>query len=333
MKRYILLFALFLVYGCAERTAWIETVPGTEIDFTSDVEWIDIPADSIGIPEMMVSYGPYVIWSESQTDAPLRIYNIDTRNLMSPLKRGRAANELLNINQLFTTEEGFAIVDNFKDRVSMYRMSADTCNHVRDISAEGFVTVLAVGDMLVGTLKSASRYGITDGKGKGITGFGDYSEYGLSVESGSELLAGQMCVNGHSGRIATFSCYTAAYDIVDYRDTVTVCSKVLDMSAFDDHGQKYTTMRPESKVGFVSLASNDEAIYALYDGKELKYYMENHGTRLRGNDICVFDWDGNYIRRLHSEYPVSCMAWNKDRKSLYLYVLDDNGEFRIGKMK
>ena len=125
---------------------------------------------------------------------------------------------------------------------------------------------------------------------------------------------------------------SGAYEIVDYRDTATVCSKVLEMSSFNDHKGRYLSMRPDSKTGFISVASNAKYIYTLYDGKELSYYMSNPGIGLRGHNICVFDWDGNYVFRLHSADPVRCISWNEERQSLYLCVLTDSGEYRFGEI-
>ena len=333
--RYIVfIMSLMMLTGCRNSSAWLNDVPDIKIDFASDVEWIDVPTDSISDPEMMVAFGEYLLWVDNQLASPVRIFDGSTGEISSPVQTGRASNEMLDVQEVLRTEAGFALEDTFKKRLYFYQK--DTVSGIWEQSASTdvseFCWVSIAGDTVVGQLMDGTgRYGVKS-PGQEIQRFGDYSQYGLDNASGWGLMMGHSAVNAVSGRYAVFSCYTGAYEIVDYRDTATVCSKVLEMSSFNDHKGRYLSMRPDSKTGFISVASNTKYIYALYDGKELSYYMSNPGIGLRGHDICVFDWDGNYVFRLHSADPVRCISWNEERQSLYLCVLTDSGEYRFGEI-
>uniref|UniRef100_UPI003FF0F3BF BF3164 family lipoprotein n=1 Tax=Candidatus Cryptobacteroides bacterium TaxID=3085639 RepID=UPI003FF0F3BF len=89
------------------------------------------------------------------------------------------------------------------------------------------------------------------------------------------------------------------------------------------------SMRPDSKINFISVTSSDNYIYALYDGNMIQYYIEHKGEVPSGKYICVFDWDGNYVKCYQSRFPIRSLSWNPDDKNLYGCVLADDGEYRI----
>lgn len=109
-------------------------------------------------------------------------------------------------------------------------------------------------------------------------------------------------------------------------------SEKLEDFSFDGKVGGQVLMGPESKLNFISVSSSETYIYALYDGKDLNYYMSNQVDSPSGNTICVFDWDGNYVKSVHLDYPVTCIAWNPDDNSLYISVLMDC-DYRIGTIK
>lgn len=331
--KIIVLGSVVMLSGCGPASDWIKDAPVHDIDFNADVRWADVPQDSISRPEMLVSFGPYILWADNSLDRPVWIWNEDTGELSSPVMSGRASNEILDVQEIMQTPDGFALMDTFKKRLYYYRLDPNSAEWRQENSEDTkeFCWVTVAEDTIVGQLMDGTaRYGVKPA-GEGLRRFGDYSEYGLANGAGWGLLMGHGTANASQGLYAVYSCYTSAYSIVDYRDTATVCSRSLEMSSFNNHGDHYVSMRPDSKMGFVSVASNDNYIFALYDGKELDYYMSHPGVGLRGNDICIFSWDGSYVNRLHSDRPVSCIAWNGERQSLYLCVLD-NDEFRFAEL-
>ena len=240
---------------CTHSPDWMGNIPEHNLDYRSEVVLTDIPVDSIGNPDIMASFGNYILWSEESGDTPVTVYDMSQDIYRKPAKRGRAKGELLNVNQIIPVEDDFAIADNFRKALQFFSFSKETTDFTyateRDISE--FSTVAIAGDTIVGVLSTGKgRFGLKTAESAPLLKtFGDYSAYGLSDRTGWGLMQGHLCINESTGRIATFSYYTAAYDIVDYRDTSTVCSKVLDMSHFYDNGQMYASMRPDSKVGFI----------------------------------------------------------------------------------
>lgn len=335
--RVPLLFALLAGCVCCGRSgAWLEHVPAREIDYEREVKWLDIPPDTLGCPEMMAAFGPWLLWADNNDALPLRVFDLRSGESHAPLRKGRAGSEVLNIHQIVHDpyeEEGFAVVDNFNRRTTSFVLGAEGCRRVGDRATEEFSALVPLGDTIVGTRCDGRGRYTTVAAGTEPFIYGDYSAYGLSDEAGWGLMQGHLCADPRSGRLAWFGYYTAVYEIVDYRCGETLCSEVLDMSAFNRHGEVFTTLRPDSAVGFISLAAGDEGIWALYDGKPLSHYMQRRGIGTRGNDLCLFDWDGSCRGRLHSRLPVRCLAWNERQRRLFLCVVGDDGEYRIGTME
>ncbi len=328
-----LVFCGLVMSGCVKSSGWINSAPERNIDYSSEVQWLGIPADSIGDFSLMAACSDYILWSEESNDRPLAVYDIADNGIYRPLKKGRAHGELLNINQLISGDGGFAIADNYKNVLSFYEIgNADTAFVPKsEVDISDFSTVAVAGDTIVGILSTGTgRYGIRHKDT--IKTFGDYSAYGIEDKAGWGLLQGHVCLNGRLGRLACFSYYTAAYEIVDYRDMSVVSSTVLEMSRYDNNGGQYVTMRPESKVGFIAVTANDGNIFALYDGTELSYYMSHRGMRPRGYDLLVFDWDGKYVERLHSCMPIAGIAWNESAQALFMCVVNDGGEYSLGRL-
>lgn len=322
--------------GCVKSSNWIKSVPMRDIDYSSEVQWVSIPADSIGNFSLMSAFADYILWSEDGSDRPLAVYDMAKSRIYSPVKEGRAHGEVLNINQIIPANSGFAISDNYKDVLSFYKFSNADSSFVlnSEVDISSFSTVAVASDTVIGVLSTGKgRYGVMHKDEDTLSAsFGDYSAYGLDDKAGWGLMQGHLCLNDRLGRMASFSYYTAAYDIVDYRDTSVINSTVLEMSHYDNNGRQYVTMRPDSKVGFISAAANDRHIFALYDGTELSYYMSHKGMRPRSYNLLVFDWNGKYVERLHSALPLYGLAWNESRQSLFICAMDKAGEYKIGKV-
>lgn len=322
---------IFLLAGCRQSGLWINRAEVSKINYSTDGSWVEVPENTINNPEMLCTGGNLIVWSESSGDFPVRIYDMISSNVISCIRKGRADNEILNVNQLaMSGADRFSVSDIFKKRMTEYLVKNDTCFQVRTVPIQEYSTVCAVGDTLIGVLpKGDARYCIKTLSGEILREFGDYSSFGMNNEVGRSLMQGHLQVNRSLGRMAQFCYYTGAYEIIDYRKDSVVYAKMLDESSFDDNGQRIASMRPDSKINFISVTSSDNYIYALYDGNMIQYYIEHKGEVPSGKYICVFDWDGNYVKCYQSRFPIRSLSWNPDDKNLYACVLADDGEYRI----
>lgn len=328
-----LLAAVFLMTACSHQKTWLQSVPMTKLEVSRDVEFLPIPGDSIVMPEILATCGDYVLWSEKKGDELLRISDCDGNLLSSDIKKGRASGELLNITQILVQDHDFILCDVLKNKAYSFVLEGHSVDRVNSFDIGTFSTIAVAGDTIVGIAKHGNyKYESKLLDGNTISKFGNYSFYGLDVETGCSLLRGHICINDALGRTAVFGYCAGAYEIADYRRHKIVRSEKLEDFSFDGKVGGQVLMGPESKLNFISVSSSETYIYALYDGKDLNYYMSNQVDSPSGNTICVFDWDGNYVKSVHLDYPVTCIAWNPDDNSLYISVLMDC-DYRIGTIK
>lgn len=327
------LVVLICLEACSHQETWLQNAPITMLEVSKDIEYVPIPQDSIVLPEIIATCDDYVIWSEKKGNCLLKISDCEGNILSSGIKKGRALDELLNITQILIHNRGFIVCDVFKKKAYSFSLEKNLVIKDKSFDIDAFSTIAVSGDTIVGVAKHGKcKYESKLIGGKTISKFGDYSYYGLNTEIGCGLLQGHICINEVKGRIACFSYYAGAYEIADYRCHKIVRSEKLEDFSFDGNSGGQVLMGPESKLNFISTVSSENFIYALYDGKDLKYYMMNRGDSPSGHNICVFDWNGNYVKCIKLDVPVTSISWNHDDKRLYVSVLVD-GHYKIGAIK
>lgn len=330
MKNTWILLAAMLLSGCSSGKSWLTEVPVVELNAVRNMEAVPMPGDSISQPEIIASFGDYIVWSERKGNDLLKICRIDGIMLDSGIRKGRAADEILNVNQIMSQNGGFAICDIFKKKAFCYQIDGDQCRPHETFPIEGYNTIVVSGDTLIGTLKSGEhRYGLALKDGTPVFQYGDYSKYGLNTEIGCGLLQGHVAVNVEKGRLACFSYYADTYEISDYRHGEVLRSEQHEEFKFSGKDGGQVLMSPDSRLAFISVTSSSGHVFALYDGKDLKHYMANSGSAPCGNSICVFDWDGNYEKCLHLDRQATSIAWNPDFRKLYVSILMEDGEYSI----
>lgn len=131
----------------------------------------------------------------------------------------------------------------------------------------------------------------------------------MDVETAWYFLQGM--VLSYSDRMAWFAYYHAAYQIMDYRSGNTVHSCILEPSDYViTNGQ--AVLSKTSKLGFISVSSTNEELFALYDGKALDNYIQDRG-RPYGQDIITIGWDGIIRGRYHSSIPIYAISTDGER--------------------
>lgn len=117
-----------------------------------------------------------------------------------------------------------------------------------------------------------------------------------------------ICTN-YAGIIQIYDCKTKEIQLVKEHN--------LFLADYEEKNQNFA-VSPQTRWGYLALASNDKYIFALYSGK---YQVENiDGDFNTSNIIHVFDWDGNPVCRLVSNKKLSTMMCVDDEN---LYGYDD----------
>lgn len=103
----------------------------------------------------------------------------------------------------------------------------------------------------------------------------------------------------------------------------------------DDMGNLGIT--ENSYAGFQTLTAKDDLLYAVYDG-EVNLFENAKlpaGQKMTfSRNIAVFDWDGNPLKKIRTNYSVSAIDITEEEsgKVLYAFIEDKEGHYFLGKM-
>ena len=86
-------------------------IPESDIDMASAIEWIDLLENMLLNPSQMLAIDDYIIIANDTSTDVLMAYNMITAHDFTLLRRGRAENEVLSINQLLNVDGNLGVVD------------------------------------------------------------------------------------------------------------------------------------------------------------------------------------------------------------------------------
>jgi hypothetical protein len=85
----------------------------------------------------------------------------------------------------------------------------------------------------------------------------------------------------------------------------------------------------EAPAGYIDLAVTDEAIFALYSGRDPGAFGEQAAY---ANQIHVFSWTGDFIRALNLDHDAQSIAVSTNNDTLYTIQHDPVVEIRQHKL-
>ena len=84
-------------------------------------------------------------------------------------------------------------------------------------------------------------------------------------------------------------------------------------------------------LGFYDLYAVDDRIYSAYDGELNPYW--NGGDRQTFTKIAVFDWEGNPVELIHTDYRIDKIVYSEAENTIYAAVRDRDGIMYLAKME
>lgn len=118
--------------------------------------------------------------------------------------------------------------------------------------------------------------------------------------------------------------YIALYKISDNGDIVKEWDKYITKPLFTENNGKIT-YDDKNLDGFLNIKMTENYIYCNYSGKT---YSEAISQNIysKPNEIFVFDYNGNPVRKIVPNYPMFYFDVSKDDKYIYSYVEDHTGK-------
>lgn len=338
MKKHCPFLLLFFFAACSDqqenRSILLQDRPTTDV--TSRYEPVGVPADSIDNPEFLLSIDNYVILADPGADHTISVYNLETGGFQRTGRKGRAANEILNVNQIgiypSTDTTAFYIHDNFAQKIFVYMLESGRCELWKIEEMPRFRTFDFDGHLTIGVNKGQdSRYLLTDSLSGAEVFFGDYSEYDLPMQQGALMYQGFCLVNPQQKRCAWFSFFGEACNMLDYGrvDEPRVFHNKTWQRVVIDQAADTPVMSPKTKIGFVSLTGSHERIFALCGDQTLQKFLTERTDFHLSHDICLFDWNGQYLERWISTPAVRCIGFNESRGELFALIVDQDLNYRV----
>lgn len=84
-------------------------------------------------------------------------------------------------------------------------------------------------------------------------------------------------------------------------------------------------------LGFNDVYATDDRIYTVYDGEVNPYW--NKGERTTYTKIAVFDWEGNPLELIRTDYKIEKICYSDAENTLYAAVLDPDGVMYLAKLE
>lgn len=107
MKNVYFVLLLRIMVACNSQSNWLSDIPESDIDMASAIEWIDLLENMLLNLSQMLAIDDYI---DASTDV-LMAYNMITGHDFTLLRRGRAENEVLSVNQLLNVDGNLGMVD------------------------------------------------------------------------------------------------------------------------------------------------------------------------------------------------------------------------------
>lgn len=327
MKRVTLLLLIQSLCFCSSaKEGSILNLSVETRNITSLAKDTGVPTDSIGNPAAILSIDDYIVLAGYDIEYAISIYNLKTGFFQRVGRMGRGENEIQNVGQLgiypAQGKTAFFVFDNFVDKLYVYSLEGDVCELWKSESMIGFAQFVFDGNVAIGPAYTEDRYLIKDFSTGLETSFGD-TKYATELRNSTDGTLRHPVINEEKKLMMCFSPYGEACEMVDFsdRDDIGYPFHRIYMSVVGSADSEYISVR--TKIGFLDAAGNDEYIFALCSDKTAAELLMTKADPGAANDVCVFDWKGDYVKRLICDNSVKYISVNRARKELFALVIED----------
>jgi len=252
------------------------------------------------------------------------------------LSRGNGPNEVtlpIDIlsykdSELYTYQRNTAIINSFE--LSEFKM-LDNIKMTNEINS---AQLIKAKDYYIGFgVFNNGRFGIYNSEAKLLYECGLFPYIGEDMNKASAFLMyqGHSCANPDSNYFATGCTFSDNISFYEIHNNEVI--KLNEYSSFDANvriDNNSMKINDDCTIGYMAAFGTANYCYMLYCGKTLGE-CKNKGY---GNEyIIIFDWKGDYIRTLKSDYRIIDFCVDEINSTIYAIVLDQNGECEIAKFK
>lgn len=298
---------------------------------------VGIDMQDVTNPLTMLTMGDYVVVAHDNTENMLAVFNMKTGKTQHLLPRGHGENEVLDVSQMqVRNTTSFYVYDFFSNKILLLRLGEGNTFEIKfKENVDDYLSLAIDSDTLfVGNcMDSDCRYKVYDRRSGKEEHVGSYETFGLDPNVGKILLQGNILNDEVNDRFVWMSFYGTAWQVVSYKDSARVIhTRIFDLPQFQTQGDGQAVFDSKTKIGFTSITSSPQYIYALYSGHSLEEITSKKEEVKMGGNIFVLDWDGEVKGRMHTSENVAQIAYNREKNYLYL-LCDDSTGFSLKRVR
>jgi hypothetical protein len=288
--------------------------------------------DKIGRILIFKAKGNYIFMCEKNEDTQLQLIDKRTKDSYKFGRIGEGPGHVLGSIGIIPYNDDIYVCD--VQKLNIIKYNIDSVIYKEKFSAPEMV-VSDLGIMpfdiaclkdttfaVLGVMLGMNRLSIIDKNGHEILRGGSLPS--KENENVSDLVhaigyQGRLTTNVNSSKIAVCTQYAGMLQIYQYENFKIdfIKEHIIFLADYIQNGENFDITK-QTRWGYLSIDSNDKYIFALYSGsfqsEDPMYYL--------GNEIHVFDWDGNPVQKLKTDRNLSHICVSEDT----LYGYDDSLE-------
>jgi hypothetical protein len=296
--------------------------------------------DSLGRAFTIQEAGDFLVIKNNLFESKLTAVSfLDPTQIYHFGKPGEGPNELINFGPILTSPEHIEVYDGAKMTLIEFDLNGIggdaelTGNPLFRTKLSGIISMVKLSDeyYLASGIFPEGRLCLMDKEGNIHSYLGTYPIQGDAAKELPFHILGMayqslMCKQDNGNRVALATRYAETMQIYEWdpltqtvNDVRLISNSSPMFTTADINGTPNFSPDKDTRWGYIDVDASDKYIYALYSGR----LQSQDNMFYAGNQIHVFDWDGNAIYQLHlDDHEGTSLAVKGDK----LFIITEDEE-------
>jgi hypothetical protein len=306
-----------------------------DIDFpnTENVK-IELLGDSslIALPLEMIKCKNLLLISDYRGDSLLWVFDTTKKQMIKRWAcKGIGPDEFQSPIQMAISDTTLMLYNRWhydlkQVFIDVSSVKFDIVNHIRRLPTDiDKIYPLNKGLYIASGRFKEGRYAILNSSGDIINYFGDYPNYihgEDKIPNFPKFMFHQACFtyNSNSNKLASIDSHVL--EIIDCSQYLPKIETRNLLSTYDytyDSGDGWATARARgnTKEGIRYICSTSKYLYAIFNPNVSDNNVDKEQLL---NEIWIFDWNGNPVKKIYPDIQVKCLYVENDDKTVYCMV-------------
>lgn len=313
-------------FGCtqAKKGAVFPKTENVKVNLTGD-------KSIIGGPIEILKYNDILLINDFQNDSMIWIFDVSkNRMIKRSAGKGKGPNEFKGPLQIVFIDTVLMVQDRSQFKFQKFYINPTSLTFTNIGSLVRIPTdidrlyPLDTDSYIASGRFEEGRYAMLNRDGKIVRFFGKYPDFKEGEEripNFPKFMFHQSMFTYNSDRKKLASITAHVLDIIDFSKNQPEEEKRILLSGYDymyeaSNGGAFAAGTENTEIGVTYVCSTSQYIYAIYNPN-----VENDPDKKAGNNqIWVFDWNGNPIKKIQPDHQVLSMCVEKNNQTVYCMV-------------